>query len=410
MIDLNLKKMLPIIMTAVIFATTIIIASTKKAQSPAISNVNSNYDISDSTPDTINSDTEMRGVWITYMELSMENEEDKSEKRFREKFKEIVVNCKNFGFNTLIVQVRPFCDALYKSDYFPWSHILTGNQGENPNYDPLKIMCEICNTYNLEIHAWINPYRVSLNETPSEFSNDNPYVADNSIAIETKSGIILDPSSEKARKLIVDGVLEIIRNYDIDAIQFDDYFYPTDIEDNDSTQYSNYVELIGESNSMNIDYWREANVNMLICEVYKAIHLESDTVKFGISPQGNIDNNKKLYADVKSWCSCRGFVDYICPQIYFSLENPSLTFEDSLKSWTSLEYDDNVELYVGLAGYKAGSDKDSGTWLESDEILAQEYDIIKNNETVKGFMLYSYSSILDDTSQYEMANLKDKLN
>lgn len=410
MIDLNLKKMLPIIMTAVIFATTIIIASTKKAQSPAISNVNSNYDISDSTPDTINSDTEMRGVWITYMELSMENEEDKSEKRFREKFKEIVVNCKNFGFNTLIVQVRPFCDALYKSDYFPWSHILTGNQGENPNYDPLKIMCEICNTYNLEIHAWINPYRVSLNETPSEFSNDNPYVADNSIAIETKSGIILDPSSEKARKLIVDGVLEIIRNYDIDAIQFDDYFYPTDIEDNDSTQYSNYVELIGESNSMNIDYWREANVNMLVCEVYKAIHLESDTVKFGISPQGNIDNNKKLYADVKSWCSCRGFVDYICPQIYFSLENPSLTFEDSLKSWTSLEYDDKVDLYVGLAGYKAGSDKDSGTWLESDEILAQEYDIIKNNETVKGFMLYSYSSILDDTSQYEMANLKDKLN
>ena len=407
---MNLKKMLPIIMTAVIFATTIIIASTKEAQSPAISNVNSNYDISDSTPDTINSNTEMRGVWITYMELSMENEEDKSEKRFREKFKEIVVNCKNFGFNTLIVQVRPFCDALYKSDYFPWSHILTGNQGENPNYDPLKIMCEICNTYNLEIHAWINPYRVSLNETPSEFSNDNPYIADNSIAIETKSGIILDPSSEKARKLIVDGVLEIIRNYDIDAIQFDDYFYPTDIEDNDSTQYSNYVELIGESNSMNIDYWREANVNMLVCEVYKAIHLESDTVKFGISPQGNIDNNKKLYADVKSWCSCRGFVDYICPQIYFSLENPSLTFEDSLKSWTSLEYDDNVDLYVGLAGYKAGSNKDSGTWLESDEILAQEYDIIKNNETVKGFMLYSYSSILDDTSQYEIANLKDKLN
>lgn len=410
MIDLNLKKMLPIIMTAVIFATTIIIASTKKAQSPAISNVNSNYDISDSTPDTINSNTEMRGVWITYMELSMENEEDKSEKRFREKFKEIVVNCKNFGFNTLIIQVRPFCDALYKSDYFPWSHILTGKQGENPNYDPLEIMCEICNTYNLEIHAWINPYRVSLNETPSEFSNDNPYVADNSIAIETNSGIILDPSSEKARKLIVDGVLEIIRNYDIDAIQFDDYFYPTDIEDNDSTQYSKYVELIGESNSMNIDYWREANVNMLICEVYKAIHSESDTVKFGISPQGNIDNNKKLYADVKSWCSCRGFVDYICPQIYFSLENPSLTFEDSLKSWTSLEYDDNVDLYVGLAGYKAGSNKDSGTWLESDEILAQEYDIIKNNETVKGFMLYSYSSILDDTSQYEIANLKDKLN
>ncbi len=409
MIDLNLKKMLPIIMTAVIFATTIIIASTKKAQSPAISNVNSNYDISDSTPDTINSNTEMRGVWITYMELSMENEENKSEKRFREKFKEIAVNCKNFGFNTLIIQVRPFCDALYKSDYFPWSHILTGNQGENPNYDPLKIMCEICNTYNLEIHAWINPYRVSLNETPSEFSNDNPYIADSSIAIETKSGIILDPSSEKARKLIVDGVLEIIRNYDIDAIQFDDYFYPTDIEDNDSTQYSNYVELIGESNSMNIDYWREANVNMLICEVYKAIHSESDTVKFGISPQGNIDNNKKLYADVKSWCSCRGFVDYICPQIYFSLENPSLTFEESLKSWTSFEYDDNVDLYVGLAGYKAGSDKDSGTWLESDEILAQEYDIIKNNETVKGFMLYSYSSILDDTSQYEIANLKDKL-
>lgn len=366
---------------------------------------------SKATADTPESDEEMRGVWVSYMELSMENESSKTQKAFEDKFTEIAQKCRESGFNTLIVQVRPFCDALYKSSYFPWSHILTGTQGENPQYDALQIMCDICKENNLKIHAWINPYRVSSNETPKKLSDNNPYIKNSEIGIKTDNGIFLDPSNETAQQLISDGVKEIAENYDVDGIQFDDYFYPTEDESFDKKQYEAYIEKYGKENSMSLDNWRMQNVNTLICKVYRTIKSVDSSVEFGISPQGNIGNNDGLYADVKSWCICKGFADYICPQIYFSLENPALTFEDCLDSWTSLDFDENVKLYVGLGGYKAGNGEyDEETWLLSDSILADEYDILRNNKSVRGFMLYSYSCLEDDTEKKEINNLINALN
>lgn len=366
---------------------------------------------SKATADTPESDEEMRGVWVSYMELSMENESSKTQKAFEDKFTEIARKCRESGFNTLIVQVRPFCDALYKSSYFPWSHILTGTQAENPQYDALQIMCDICKENNLKIHAWINPYRVSSNETPKKLSDNNPYIKNSEIGIKTDNGIFLDPSNETAQQLISDGVKEIAENYDVDGIQFDDYFYPTEDESFDKKQYEAYIEKYGKENSMSLDNWRMQNVNTLICKVYRTIKSVDSSVEFGISPQGNIGNNDGLYADVKSWCTCKGFADYICPQIYFSLENPALTFEDCLNSWTSLDFDENVKLYVGLGGYKAGNGEyDEETWLLSDSILADEYDILRNNKSVRGFMLYSYSCLEDDTAKKEINNLINALN
>jgi UPF0748 protein yngK len=366
---------------------------------------------SKATADTTESDEEMRGVWVSYMELSMENESSKTQKAFEDKFTEIAQKCRESGFNTLIVQVRPFCDALYKSSYFPWSHILTGTQGENPQYDALQIMCDICKENNLKIHAWINPYRVSSNETPKKLSDNNPYIKNSEIGIKTDNGIFLDPSNETAQQLISDGVKEIAENYDVDGIQFDDYFYPTEDESFDKKQYEAYIEKYGKENSMSLDNWRMQNVNTLICKVYRTIKSVDSSVEFGISPQGNIGNNDGLYADVKSWCTCKGFADYICPQIYFSLENPALTFEDCLDSWTSLDFDENVKLYVGLGGYKASNGEyDEKTWLLSDSILADEYDILRNNKSVRGFMLYSYSCLEDDTAKKEINNLINALN
>lgn len=366
---------------------------------------------SKATADTPESDEEMRGVWVSYMELSMENESSKTQKAFEDKFTEIAQKCCESGFNTLIVQVRPFCDALYKSSYFPWSHILTGTQGENPQYDALQIMCDICKENNLKIHAWINPYRVSSNETPKKLSDNNPYIKNSEIGIKTDNGIFLDPSNETAQQLVCDGVKEIAENYDVDGIQFDDYFYPTEDESFDKKQYEAYIEKYGKKNSMSLDNWRMQNVNTLICKVYRTIKSVDSSVEFGISPQGNIGNNDGLYADVKSWCTCKGFADYICPQIYFSLENPALTFEDCLDSWTSLDFDENVKLYVGLGGYKAGNGEyDEKTWLLSDSILADEYDILRNNKSVRGFMLYSYNCLEDDTAKKEINNLINALN
>jgi uncharacterized lipoprotein YddW (UPF0748 family) len=407
------KKIVPIIVSVIAMLSVICISSFTREKTPKKQNDINNIAAlsSKATADTPESDEEMRGVWVSYMELSMENESSKTQKAFEDKFTEIAQKCSESGFNTLIVQVRPFCDALYKSSYFPWSHILTGTQGENPQYDALQIMCDICKENNLKIHAWINPYRVSSNETPKKLSDNNPYIKNSEIGIKTDNGIFLDPSNETAQQLISDGVKEIAENYDVDGIQFDDYFYPTEDESFDKKQYEAYIEKYGKENSMSLDNWRMQNVNTLICNVYRTIKSVDSSVEFGISPQGNIGNNDGLYADVKSWCTCKGFADYICPQIYFSLENPALTFEDCLDSWTSLDFDENVKLYVGLGGYKAGNGEyDEETWLLSDSILADEYDILRNNKSVRGFMLYSYNSLEDDTAKKEINNLINALN
>lgn len=407
------KKIVPIIVSVIAMLSVICISSFTREKPPKKQNDINNIAAlsSKATADTPESDEEMRGVWVSYMELSMENESSNTQKAFEDKFTEIAQKCRESGFNTLIVQVRPFCDALYKSSYFPWSHILTGTQGENPQYDALQIMCDICKENNLKIHAWINPYRVSSNETPKKLSDNNPYIKNSEIGIKTDNGIFLDPSNETAQQLISDGVKEIAENYDVDGIQFDDYFYPTEDESFDKKQYEAYIEKYGKENSMSLDNWRMQNVNTLICKVYRTIKSVDSSVEFGISPQGNIGNNNGLYADVKSWCTCKGFADYICPQIYFSLENPALTFEDCLDSWTSLDFDENVKLYVGLGGYKAGNGEyDEETWLLSDSILADEYDILCNNKSVGGFMLYSYNSLEDDTAKKEINNLINALN
>lgn len=409
---MSVKKLAPVIVSAVLLITAL--------AARAYSVKNEVKPTSTATVDTATIDSavdeqpkkaekEMRGVWVSYIELDMQNETDKSEASFREKFKNIAINSKNAGFNTLIVQVRPFCDALYKSAYFPYSHILSGEQGVSPDYDALKVMCEICSELDLDIHAWVNPYRISTDSTPQALSETNPYVIDNEIGEETENGIFLNPANKMARKLIIDGVTEIVKNYDVDGIQFDDYFYPTQDSEFDDEEYAEYVDTVGAMNCMSVDNWRIANVNTLICDTYRAIHKISNDVDFGISPQGNIDNNAKIYADVKSWCICKGFVDYICPQLYYSLENPALTFENSLNSWASLDINKNVKLYVGLAGYKANTDSDEGTWLYSDNVLSKEYKIAIQNEKVSGIMLYSYSALEDENASAEISNLTNAI-
>lgn len=409
---MSVKKFAPVILSAVLLVTAL--------AARAYSENGEVKPVSTSTIDTATNDNakveqnersikEMRGVWVSYIELDMQNETDKSEATFREKFKNIAINSKNGGFNTLIVQVRPFCDALYDSKFFPYSHILSGEQGVNPGYDALEVMCEVCSQLDLDIHAWVNPYRISTDSTPQALSETNPYVIDNEIGEETENGIFLNPANKMARNLIIDGVTEIVKNYDVDGIQFDDYFYPTQDSEFDDEEYAEYVDTVGAMNCMSIDNWRLANVNTLICDTYRAIHKISNDVDFGISPQGNIDNNAKIYADVKSWCICKGFVDYICPQLYYSLENPALTFENSLNSWASLDINKNVKLYVGLAGYKANTDSDEGTWLYSDNVLSKEYKIAMQNEKVSGIMLYSYSALEDENASTEIANLTNAI-
>lgn len=412
---MKIQKSLPIIVTAALLVVVVIISAVgknnvkssaptaKTAAATASQVMQTDNRKTDATLD------DMRGVWVTYMELSMANESNKSEQAFRRKFTAIAARCKEAGFNTLVVQVRPFCDALYNSKLFPPSHIISGEQGKNAGYDPLKLMCGICRAQNLKIHAWVNPYRVVANHTPAALSDDNPVVKNKELALETDSMTILDPSNKDARKLITDGVMEIINQYDVDGVQFDDYFYPPDIEDEDNEQYQAYLKKAPDGNEMDLETWRMYNVDMLIAETYMRIHQSGKNVVFGISPQGNLGNNAEISADVVNWCGAKGFVDYICPQIYFSLDNPALSFENALADWDRLEFAEGVKMYVGLAGYKAGIDKDSGTWQNADDILADEYDILTTDKNVSGFMLYSYQSLNDEAAAAEIDHLISKL-
>lgn len=342
----------------------------------------------------------MKAIWVSYITLDMQNT-DKSEQAFINKVTKIIKTTKDSGFDTLIFQVRPFCDALYESKYFPWSHILTGEQGLQPEYDPLKIICDLCHKNNISVHAWINPYRVKTNGTPKKLDESNPYITDTTLGFEHNGNTYLDPSNEEAQNLIVDGIIEIIENYDIDGIQFDDYFYPENSNDIDNEKYIKYAS--GSENPLSKENWRAENVNKLIKKVYESIHDKTDNVIFGISPQGNINNNISLGADVKKWCEQEGYIDYICPQIYFSLDNPSLNFEDCMEQWLKIRKHKKLKLYIGLAAYKGGTNDDEGTWLDNNDILKTEIEICESKET-DGIMLYSYESFYNEENKEEIQN------
>ncbi len=346
----------------------------------------------------------MRGLWVSFITLDM-TDTDKTFESFKAKFNKIVMTAKEYKLNTLIVQVRPFCDALYKSSIFPYSHILTGTQGKDPGYDALEYMCEHAHLNGLKLHAWINPYRVSTASSPEKLAKNNPYNQNKDIALELESGIILNPAKKATRKLIVDGVKEIIENYDIDGIQFDDYFYPTDTGNEDIADYNNYKKALSTNSAIQSHTeWRFWNVNTMIAEVYATVKAADKNIVFGISPQGNIENNKALYADITTWCKTYGYADYICPQMYYSTENPSLSFEDSLIEWNNLNYHSDISVYIGLGAYKAGSDADNGTWLDNSNILATELQLLRKYK-YDGFMIYDYSAFENEKASDELKNL-----
>ncbi|MBQ3284057.1 MAG: family 10 glycosylhydrolase [Ruminococcus sp.] len=349
---------------------------------------------------------EIRGVWVTYMTLDVENESDK-EAAFKAKIDGIIDDMEGANLNTMVVQVRPFSDAIYPSRYYPWSHILTGTQGEDPGFDPLKYIVQAAHEHAIAVHAWINPYRISTGDTPSELSGDNPAVKNADMTVEVNGSLYLNPADEKAIKLITDGVREIIEKYDVDAVQFDDYFYPPDCGDFDAEDYEAYCE--STDSPLPLEEFRRDNVTRMVQSVYRAVHQTKDNVMFGISPQGNLGNNEGLYADVEKWCSEGGYIDYICPQIYFSLDNPALTFEDGLRDWLDMEKHEGLSLYVGIPAYKAGTDADSGTWLDNDEILKTEIGITRESDA-DGFMLYSYDSFHNEDNAEEVENVVRYLN
>lgn len=365
---------------------------------------------------------EYRGVWINYNELSMKSVGGGTAEDFKNKIDTMFENIKAFGLNTVIFQVRPFSDSFCSSKIFPWSSYITGEQGKNPGYDPFFIATNEAEKYGLKIEAWINPYRVSYKDNFDDLSESNPakqWYTDNPLTddlIITGSGIYYNPSSKRAQKIIIDGVREIVKNYNISAIHMDDYFYPTVDEGIDVDLYTNYRNEGGE---LSLDDWRRENVNTFISGLYSSVKSIKQDVKVVISPAGDIEKNySMLYADVLKWCSQGGYADIIMPQLYYGFKNSSKPFLKMLNLWSEAVKSGNVKLCVGLAYYKSGKTDDNAgdginEWCENGNICSEEIRYSRRKDNYCGFSVYSYSYLFaenkSESAEKEYLNMKNVL-
>ena len=404
-------------------------ASSKSASSKVASSKTASLSASSKSTSSKVADTqtkapsgELRAVWLSYLDLETMLK-GKSEAEAKAGIDKAFDKIKSLSMNAVIVQVRPFADALYDSQYFPWSKILSGTQGKNPGYDPLSYIVSAAHKRGLEVHAWVNPYRVLTTTDISKLSDDNiakqwyNEKEDYTVIVDSK-GIFFNPARPEVRKLIINGIKELVSGYDIDGVHFDDYFYPTTATSFDKTAYSEYTANGG---SLSLANWRMDNVNTLIKDTYASVKAAKPSVQFGVSPQANVDiDYSAQYADVKTWCKTAGYIDYIMPQVYYGFENKTCPYEDTVKLWNSMIKASGVKLYVGLAVYKIGvkdqwAGSGAGEWQDSSDIIQRQVSAAREQSRFAGFALYRYDSVFNPASgvktqvNEEMKNLQSIL-
>ena len=305
--------------------------------------------------------------------------------------------------NAVVVQIKPAADSFYPSKYAPWSAYLTGTQGKDPGYDPLKFMVDEAHKRGIEFHAWFNPYRVGITTDTTKLSKDNIAFSKPKWMIKYGGKLYLNPGEPGVDDYVVDEIMEVVNNYDIDGVHMDDYFYPYKVKDQeypDQSTYSQYGKKF-----YNVGDWRRDNVNRLIEKLFTEIKKAKPNVQFGISPFGvwrnkstdpvngsatkaGVQNYDDLYADIVHWMD-EGWVDYVAPQIYWN-QGFSLADYDTLVEWWSDEAKKTkTDLYIGQAAYKVKE------WQDDNELVSQvEFNRIFPE--VKGSIFFSYSSLLEN--------------
>jgi uncharacterized lipoprotein YddW (UPF0748 family) len=304
------------------------------------------------------------------------------------------------GINAVIVQVRPAADAFYPSEYEPWSQWLTGKQGQAPSkyYDPLQFMIEETHKRGMEFHAWCNPYRAVFQIGKSSIAETHVTKVHPDWFLDYGGVRYFDPGNKEVQNYVTTVIRDLVRRYDIDAIHFDDYFYPYRIpgrEFPDDASFSKY------GNGMDKGDWRRSNVDSIIVSLGKTIKEEKSHCKFGISPFGvwrnkSLDslgsdthagqtNYDDLYADIVLWLK-NGWIDYVAPQLYWEFGQRVVPFEVLLDWWAKHSY--GRHCYIGLALYKAGSNP---AWRERSQIPNQ-IRALREEPTVQGMVFFSSTS------------------
>ncbi len=344
------------------------------------------------------------GAWLSFNEI---NELLANPLGFKAAFQNVVKNLKALNITDLYFHVRSHCDSVVKSDYFPQTE-----SSKMVDFDILSFVITACHRENIKVYAWINPYRVSSSHSDiTQLSENSPALKwINTEKVIIDNGIYLNPAEGEVRRLIINGITELIGRYDIDGIHFDDYFYPTTDESFDKISYEAYKSETAFP--LELSAWRRANVDILISDCNIAIKNKNENLIFSISPAADINKNyNTYYADISWWCS-RGLIDEVIPQLYFGFNHsdPEFCFEQLLAKWVALCEKTETKLKIGLAAYKVGTSSlaDGDEWLKSNDILARQIKVCKNNANIKGACFFSYSSLFSENTanQNELNNIK----
>ena len=348
---------------------------------------------------------EMRGVWVSSVyNLDYPSSPTTDPDKLKAEADEILDNCVKWGLNAVFLQVRPSGDALYKSDLFPWSKYLTGSVGTAPQdgFDPLEYWVEAAHKRGLELHAWINPYRITRSKDTewNSLPSTHPAKMNPDWVVKYSDGnYYFNPGIPEVRDLVTRGAVEIVQNYDVDGLHMDDYFYPgTDF--NDAATYQKY----GSSFS-NIADFRRDSVNQLVAQLDTAVHNIDPDIQFGISPSGIWANKSTAprgsntngsehyvssYADSLYWIE-NGLVDYIIPQIYWEIGHKLADFATLADWWNDAVAGSDVHLYIGMGAYRC-ADNPTGVWTTTDPLF-DSLAYLENKDNVGGCVFFRYGSI-----------------
>ena len=309
---------------------------------------------------------QMRGLWVTTAyNLDWPTRSDLNTEQLKHEAALILDRAASQGINTIFFQVRPAADAFYSSDIFPWSHLLTGTQGNAPDsFDPLEYWLEQAHARGIQLHAWLNPYRITLPNqnitNTNALSENHPARLNPSLAIAHETSLFFDPGNPEVQNLIFRGVRELLENYkSLDGIHLDDYFYPSRTF-NDGASFAKYGA------GADLHDWRRENVNALVRGLQTIVRETNPRARFGISPTAIWQNDTSdergsatrgnesfhsLYADTRLWVQ-EGWLDYIAPQIYWYIGFEVADYEVVLSWWEDLVRGTDIDLYVGHAVYR----------------------------------------------------------
>ena len=357
-------------------------------------------------------DKKIIATWVTYQEIKDLVDSSNSEKDFELAIHEMVNTLKKYSINVIFLHVRAFDDCFYKSNIYPVS-MYCAKQNGSLKFDVLQKFINICKPLGVEVHAWINPYRIRNDNDIDKISKNSlsyKYVKDGlkEKLIVTDNCIYYNPAYLEIQKYILDGLREILNNYDIDGIHIDDYFYPTTAENIDKENYNAYKETGG---ILKLEDYRRQCINSLVSSIYALVKDFDENICFTISPSSDIDKNyNSHYADVNKWLTQNGYADYIIPQIYYGYENEDMPFKDTLLKWTSIN---SSKLIIGLGIYKSGK-KDvyaksgEGEWLNNSDIISKQIiDVINNN--LNGYSIYSSSFLMRNTNNLVLESEKENI-